>query len=400
MSKPASIGRRRFLTSAACMGCAGTYGLFHPLIASAQSTADRTDLVLPSRFSRPALETDEGGLWAMMDREERKLRRSPFVVRDEQLTTYLQGIACRLGGEHCADVRVHVVRTPLFNASMAPNGMLQVWSGLLLRVENEAQLAAVIGHEIGHYLERHSLARLRDARNRAAFGQFVGLFGAVGALAQLGMLAGAFAYTRDHEVQADRLGMHLMLRAGYEGREAASVWSNLLDEVKVRGGEDIGRRSPMMATHPPLESRRDDLLALAGEQTVTGQTGRDAYALMIRPHRMDWLMDEVNRGQYEESLVLFKRLLGSEPSSQVRFARAEVYRNRASSGDLELALADLTAATGDQQPVPQAHRSLGLVYRQMGMLPEARQAFERYLQSVPDAADAALVQSYLSEMNT
>ena len=71
------------------------------------------------------------------------------------------------------------------------------------RVDNEAQLAAVIGHEIGHYLERHSLERLRDMKSRAAFGQFIGMFGAVGALAQLGVLAGAFAFSREHETRAE-----------------------------------------------------------------------------------------------------------------------------------------------------------------------------------------------------
>ena len=72
-----------------------------------------------------------------------------------------------------AHTQVHLVRTPLFNASMAPNGMMQVWTGLLLRVDDEAQLAAVLGHEFGHYLARHSTERLRDAKSRSAFGAFL-----------------------------------------------------------------------------------------------------------------------------------------------------------------------------------------------------------------------------------
>ena len=113
----------------------------------------------------------------MMDRAERQLRRSPFLVRDKALHDYIESIACRLGKDHCPDIRVYIVRTPLFNASMAPNGMLQVWTGLLLRMDNEAQLAAVLGHEIGHYVERHSVERLRDTKTSAAFGTFLGLAG-------------------------------------------------------------------------------------------------------------------------------------------------------------------------------------------------------------------------------
>src|SRR5262245_2044818 len=85
----------------------------------------------PTRFTRPDLSTDEGGLWGLMDREEARLRRSPFVLRDAELTGYVQDMACRLAGDHCPDIRVVLVRTPFFNASMAPNGLMQVWTGLL-----------------------------------------------------------------------------------------------------------------------------------------------------------------------------------------------------------------------------------------------------------------------------
>ncbi|HVE54757.1 MAG TPA: M48 family metalloprotease, partial [Ramlibacter sp.] len=147
MNSAASGGRRAFLRSA-CRHCAGWGGL----ASGAAWAQGLPDVALPARFTRPALDTDEGGLWALMDREETRLRRSPLVVRDEALTKYLRDLVCSLGGEHCTDVRVHVVRTAQFNASMAPNGSMQVWSGLLLRVDNEAQLAAVLGHELGHYL--------------------------------------------------------------------------------------------------------------------------------------------------------------------------------------------------------------------------------------------------------
>ena len=56
---------------------------------------------------------------------------------------------------------------PAFNASIAANGYMEVWSGLLLRVDDEAQLAFVLGHEIGHYRERHSVALMRTLRGRA-----------------------------------------------------------------------------------------------------------------------------------------------------------------------------------------------------------------------------------------
>src|SRR3546814_5968134 len=80
---------------------------------------------------------------------------------------YLVEFMQRLSRHFSSDMRVYLMRTPYFNASMAPNGMMTVWSGLLLRVNDEAQLAAILGHEMGHYMQRHTLARMRDMRSKA-----------------------------------------------------------------------------------------------------------------------------------------------------------------------------------------------------------------------------------------
>ena len=113
---------------------------------------------------RPALNTDEAGFWMVTDRVEEKLRTSGRVVEDPEVNAYVRGILCRLTPEHCANIRLYIVRTPNFNASMMPNGAMQVWTGAILRTRNEAQLAYVIGHEVAHYLRRHTVQRWRDAR--------------------------------------------------------------------------------------------------------------------------------------------------------------------------------------------------------------------------------------------
>lgn len=394
-----SPGGRRSALRSLCRHCVGLGALLAVDAARAQPAAspDAPEAPLPPRFVRPAIDTDEGGLWAMMDREETRLRRSPFVVRDAALQDYLWSIVCRLAGTHCPDIRMHVVRTPVFNASMAPNGMMQVWTGLLLRMDNEAQLAAVLGHELGHYLERHSVERLRDLKSRTAFAQFLGLFGAVGTLGQLGVLAGAFAFSRDHETRADAVGMRLMQRAGYDGRQAAQVWDNLLLELKVTGGEDAGKRSPMMATHPPVASRHAELLRMAGDRP--GESGEPAYRSAIAGHRFTWLQDEIKRGQFEESLNLLDRLLLAAPrDASLLYARGEVHRLRAAASDGERALQDLSGAAGLDGAPLLVHRSLGLLHKQRGDLPAAARAFETYLLLAPDAADAALIRHYLREI--
>jgi len=383
--------RRRGFLAAGCAYCA----------ALASHAAAQQQWVAPARFTKPDLATDEGGLWAMMDREETRLRRSPFCVRDPQLHDYMQDIACRLAGEHCPDVRVYLVQTPLFNANMAPNGMMQVWTGLMLRVENEAQLAAVLGHEMGHYLARHTVERLRDVKSRSAFGQFLGLFGLAGAVGQLAVLASAFAYSRDQERDADRMGAALMQKAGYDVAEASKVWANLLLEIKARpGGDSAG--GPMFATHPPPEEREETLKKIAAA-APGGETGRAKWIEKTHPFVHGWLADEVRRGQHEESIALLTRMLGQAPGpeqAEYAYARGEVYRLRAKNNDLDLALADYQSAVKAGSEPAETYRGLGVIYRQRKQVDDAKSSFARYLEVAPNAPDAPMIKSYLEELST
>ena len=72
-------------------------------------------------------------------------------------------------------IRVYAMRQPDFNASMAPNGMMIVHTGLLAHMRNEAQLAAVLGHESGHYLRRHSVQNWRSLKSKSAAMAVVGI---------------------------------------------------------------------------------------------------------------------------------------------------------------------------------------------------------------------------------
>jgi Zn-dependent protease with chaperone function len=393
MTPSASSGRRGFLRSV-CGHCIG----FSAMASLPGIAQDLSGAKVPPRFARPAVETDEGGLWGMMDREETRLKRSPLTIRDKELQAYLQDLVCKLGGEHCPDVRVYPVRMPLFNAMMAPNGMMIVWSGLMLRAENEAQLVAVLGHEMGHYLERHTVQQLRAQKDTAVLATMVGMIGGVGTfIGQIGLTAGLFAFSREHESRADRMGVRLMQQAGYDAREAASVWDNLLTELKVTGGKDAGKRNDLFATHPTTEGRRDELITLAGDKG--GDKGEDRYRKVMAPLRFGWIQDEIKRGQYEESLLLFGRMLKKDPKdAEVLFARGEVYRLRDESGDTGRALADLDAASNVAGAPAEAFRSLGLVHQQRRDNLNAAKAFQSYLAMAPQAPDAAMVRSYLTEL--
>jgi hypothetical protein len=92
--------------------------------------------------------------------------------------------------------------------------------------------------------------------------------------------------------------------------------------MKVTEGADAGKRNDLFATHPTSAARRDELLAMAGNKG--GDKGEDRFRKAIAPLRLGWLLDEVKRGQYEESLVLFNRMLRDDgDDAEVLFARGD-----------------------------------------------------------------------------
>ena len=174
---------------------------------------------------------DERGLWMEMDEQERDLRNSNFVIRDVDLNAYVHKVFCRVIGPRCSEVRIYLTRTAYFNANIAPNGMMQVWSGLLLRTHNEAQLAAVLSHEYVHYQNRHSLMLFRQIRARAAGAAWLSMFGLIGALIALGEISAIFKFSREQEAEADLKSVALIEAAGYDPREVPKIWEQFRAEA-------------------------------------------------------------------------------------------------------------------------------------------------------------------------
>src|SRR5689334_6317285 len=156
---------------------------------------------------------DEIGLWHDMERVEEEVSSSNLLIQDPKLTGYLQNIIGTVGGPAAKDFRIYLAHIPDFNAMMFPTGFAVVFSGLLLRMRNEAQLAGVIAHESGHFLRRHQIRSWRDMRRKSdifALGAMVaGMGGAAGGvylgdyvqLAQLGTLLSLFQYSREMEAE-------------------------------------------------------------------------------------------------------------------------------------------------------------------------------------------------------
>ncbi|MEP4378831.1 MAG: M48 family metalloprotease [Alphaproteobacteria bacterium] len=353
---------------------------------------------------RPSPETLEAGLWQSMDRAEQRIRTSGNRVENGELNEYLTEVTCRVAGPHCGDVRVYVMRVPAFNASMAPNGMMQVWTGLLLRTRNEAQLASVLGHEVGHFLRQHSAQRMKsaiEATNFLAF--FTVATGGWGGIAGLFAQGRILAYSRDHEREADGYGLLLMNRSGYDPREASRVWKNLIRERDANPEKDD--RDPFLATHPAPEERSEILNELGGAVATKmdkTEAGRDRFLEIMLPRRAAWLRDELNQRSFETSSELFDILLEDDPNpAEILFFKGELHRLRGDEGDEQMALDFYTQSLeAAGTPPSDLHRSRGLVHNRRGEAAAARQSFEAYLEASPNASDRLIVEDMIRRLAT
>src|SRR3989442_11390881 len=147
-------------------------------------------------------ESDEVSLWKQAEKEEETLTKKAKIYDDPLLDEYLGKIADRLlpdevraaGGP---GLRFGVMSDPTLNAFAMPNGRIYVHSGLLSRLDNEAQLATILGHEMTHVTSRHALRFTRDATNKQilftvlAVAASIGVAGAAGSPPQSGASLGA-----------------------------------------------------------------------------------------------------------------------------------------------------------------------------------------------------------------
>jgi predicted Zn-dependent protease len=198
-----------------------------------------------------------------------------------------------------------VIDDPVVNAFAVPGGFIYVTRGILAYFESEAELASVLGHEIGHVTARHSAARI-STQQLAQLGLAVGtvlrpdlegLAGVAGAGLQLLFLS----HSRDDERQADDLGLRYMHAAGYDPARMAGVYEMLGAVSQATGA---GRTPEWLATHPHPENRRERIerQVAALDPAATGtRVGRDDY--LRRLHGMTF-GENPREGFFRDNLFL------------------------------------------------------------------------------------------------
>ncbi|AHF02132.1 peptidase M48 [Thiomicrospira aerophila AL3] len=154
---------------------------------------------------------------------------------------------------------VNLIQDDTINAWVMPGGKIMFYSGLIEKLSlNDDEIAAIMGHEMAHELREHARERISQAQvgsvGLSVVGQLTGVQGAAldlaGAVMNVGIL---LPFSRVHEVEADRIGIELAARSGYDPAAAIAIWEKM---AKLSQG---GAPPEFLSTHPSYDSRIKDL---------------------------------------------------------------------------------------------------------------------------------------------
>ncbi len=285
------------------------------------------------------------------------------------------------------------------NAWALPSGKIAINRGLLVQLENEAQLAAVLGHEIVHAAARHGAQRMRDNILMQAGLAGLGLTLADNDYRQLiigGATLGAgltvAKYGRDHELESDFYGMQYMARAGYDLQGAVELQELF---VKFSEGRKAGWLEGLFASHPPSPERVAKNRETASALSVkNGRLGEQAYQEAIAYlkskqyayNNADKAARALQNGELNDALNLVNAAIEIEPREALFHSlRGSILEKQ---GKSELALTAHNKATQLHPDQFSYYLSRAETQESLGKLQAARSDYEKSLSLLPTSVAA------------
>ncbi|MBD8164105.1 beta-barrel assembly-enhancing protease [Erwinia persicina] len=279
---------------------------------------------------------------AMGDFYVRQLRASAPIINDPLLNQYINQLGQRLVN-HAWSVKTpfhfYLIRNDEINAFAFFGGNVVLHSALFRYSDNESQLASVMAHEISHVTQRH-LARAMEEQQRNAPLTWVGALGSIllamaspqaGMAALSGTLAGAqqgiISFTQQNEQEADRIGIQVLQRAGFDPEAMPDFLQKLADASRF-----ASKPPEMLLTHPLPDSRLSDARNRANQmKQVVVQSSQDYYMAKVRALGMfstgqnqltsDLLTSLTNGNSREQAAALYGKavlLLGESKYQEAR----------------------------------------------------------------------------------
>jgi len=364
--------------------------------------------------------------------------------------------------EEYMDFTFRILRDPTPNAFAMPNGSIYLTTGLLLRLEDEAQLAGICAHEAVHVLGHHTFISAKSLRKKTAgavAGSMVlgvaaiGVGGTAGSLlrqasgigVQVLYQASVKGYSRDLEEEADRRAIEMMVDAGYDPRALVETFAILAIDYEGLHVE----RSTFWLDHPSLAHRIDyTQMLIATEYPDLGkatelQRGRETYIASMEHAARHDIRLQIRAGNYRTAVAVAELLVdryGEDPENLVlmgdawralgpreevpeaeelsvksrkRRRKAKVQQTREERERAAFARAEgreeweehfdeaewaYRRALRKDPETAEAWRGLGYLYEKDGQPAEAARAYRTYLEARPDAMDRYVIRRHLALM--
>lgn len=323
------------------------------------------------------------------------------AIQDEAVNRYVVSVGQRLDANtHRPQMpyNYRVLNANYINAYTFPGGSVGVTRGILVDLNNEAELAALIGHELGHVNARHAAQRQGKAmvaQVALSGANLIGAAAGVGGLVDLGGKLGASvllsSYSRDNEREADALGQEYMVRAGYPASGMVGLQQLLVNQEK----ESPGMTQTMFSTHPMSSERRDTAREMAeGKYAASnGRTpGRERFMDSIAPLRqMRATIEGCQKGEvamagkrYGQAEELFAKAVKATPrdyAANYRMAECLMAQERNAQ-----AVRYAETATQVYPQEAQAHKMLGVLALGQKNPGQAYDQLDRYDRLLPGDA--------------
>jgi predicted Zn-dependent protease len=327
-----------------------------------------------------------------------------------------------------------VLRDPSPNAFALPNGHVYIHTGMLARLRDEDQLAALLAHEINHVAGHHGIIDYRATRKKAIAGMVLGSFGGWGGLISIGLQTSVYGFSRDLEQEADNRAAEVLRATRYDPHALPEVF-----DILGRDYEGLDPRTPTIwSTHPEVRARAETSRTLVASLEHR-ERHRDAFEPAVVEMRAMTIADYVQDDYPHTAVALAESLVALYPNDpallhllgdawqgmgaqspidpaqltnsdkrqnrrdRVRRTRAQRLAELLQTEEGRAAYAaNLKRSEETYQRVlamdptfAAAHRGLGEVYEQQQRNRDAAEAYLNYVKQAPEAADRPIVVSRL-----
>lgn len=329
-------------------------------------------------------------------REQAAIARQCALYREPQVERLIEQVLADLmacAPAHGSRPQVVLVKDTTLNAYSFPDGAIYVHTGLLARLEHEAELALLLSHEIVHITRQHALQVAMLERKEAEgpladreLSDSLSWFrGGVPAWGDNGSMDSLYDLRRRQEQEADREGLDMLIKANYDPYEAFEIFEHLKTGA---GTEEADGRA----------GRMREMLSSADLGTAGRPSDRNAFSRRLHPLLMAQVELEIQRGEWKSALGYARRLLRDDPeNARGHYLLGELYRQRAEPGDEHRALRHYDRAILSDPFFPEPRKAAGLLYLKMGQPRGARDFFQSALDLAPLSRDNAYIRSYLTQ---